>query len=293
MCSDRDWVLTNRGSEISIKQLGSTERIEFDAADTKEWDTIVKTGAVEVLSPSEGNVIRRGTPERAITSRMVRRWKPAEGTGTRPIAKSRWCVHGYEDPDANGLQVFSPTPQTSSIMMFLQLVCCLQFSLQVGDVKNAFCQSNQISRPRGEIYVEPCGGLNLAVGSLVRLRVNVYGLNDAPLAWRRTVVTFIESIGFVKCVLEPCWFVRREAGQVVQMILLEVDDFLIGSHSSGEAKWLEEQLKGRFQFGKYKAIDEAGCDFAGRRVRYLSDRITIDMEKYVLEELQLIKVQRG
>ena len=288
-----EWVMTNRGSEISLKQLDPKEREEFAASDDKEWSTIVKTGAVEVLSPSEGNAVRRSTPERIITSRMVRKWKPAEGTGARPIAKSRWCVHGYKDPDANGLQVFSPTPQTSSIMLFLQVVSSLRFLLQVGDVKNAFCQSNSMARPKGEIFVEPCGGLNLSVGSLVRLRVNVYGLNDAPLAWRRTVVAFIESLGFVKCVLEPCWWVRRETGRVMQMILLEVDDFLIGSKSSTEAEWLEEQLRGRFQFGKYKAIEESGADFAGRRVRYLPDRISVDMEKYILEELQLIKVSRG
>ena len=62
VCSYPDWVLTNRGSEISIKQLSTTEREEFDAADAKEWGTIVSTGAVEVLCPSEANVIRRGTP---------------------------------------------------------------------------------------------------------------------------------------------------------------------------------------------------------------------------------------
>ena len=288
-----EWVLANRSSEISMKQLSEEEKEEFAASDEKEWNTIVNTGAVEVLSPTEGAAIRRNNPERIITSRMVRRWKPAEGTGARPIAKSRWCVHGYKDPDANGLEVFSPTPQTSSIMFFLQLACSLCFSLQVGDVKNAFCQSNSLSRPKGEIFVEPCGGLNLPVGALIRLLVNVYGLNDAPLAWRRTVISFLRSIGFEKCVLEPCWWVRRRGTEVVQMILLEVDDFLIASCSQQDATWLERQLRSRFQFGKYKAIESEGADFAGRRIRVHPDKITVDQEKYILEELEQIKVSRG
>ena len=137
-------------------------------------------GAVEVISPSEARLIRLHHPERVITSRMVRRWKPAEGTGAPPTAKSRWCVHGYKDPDSDHLETYSPTPQTSSITLFLQTVSSLGQRLQVADVKNAFCQSNQMSRPRGDIYVEPCGGLELPVGSLIRLKVNVYGLNDAP-----------------------------------------------------------------------------------------------------------------
>eukprot|EP00959_Pyramimonas_sp_CCMP1952_P020049 423372-Pyramimonas_sp.AAC.1 len=58
----------------------------------------------------------------------------------------------------------------------------------IADVKNAFCQSNPMQRTQGEIYVEPCEGIRVEKGSLIRLLVNVYGLDDAPLAWRKTVV---------------------------------------------------------------------------------------------------------
>eukprot|EP00959_Pyramimonas_sp_CCMP1952_P174773 3652653-Pyramimonas_sp.AAC.1 len=66
-------------------------------------------------------------------------------------------------------------------MLTLQAICSLGWTLEVADAKNAFCQSNRLSRPRGQIFCEPCQGLNLAPGELIELIAPVYGLNDAPL----------------------------------------------------------------------------------------------------------------
>eukprot|EP00959_Pyramimonas_sp_CCMP1952_P106363 2223644-Pyramimonas_sp.AAC.1 len=69
-------------------------------SDDKEWQNMMGSGAVEVIPPREAEAVRRTCPDRIITSRMVRRWKPVEGTFAEPAAKSRWCVHGHKDPDA-------------------------------------------------------------------------------------------------------------------------------------------------------------------------------------------------
>eukprot|EP00959_Pyramimonas_sp_CCMP1952_P324398 6789926-Pyramimonas_sp.AAC.1 len=131
------------------------------------------TGAVEVIPPSKAEVVRKQLPDRIISSRMVRRWKPVEGTFQDPEAKSRWCVHGHRDPDSGSLLVYAPTPQTSSIMMFLQVIMNLGLRADIADVKNAFCQSDPMVRSQGQIYVEPCEGIDLPAGSLILLRVNV------------------------------------------------------------------------------------------------------------------------
>ena len=158
--------------------------------------------------------------------------------------------------------------------------------LEVADVKNAFCQGREMRREGGRLYVEPCDGLELAPGSLIELNVPVYGLIDAPLEWHKTVTEELTSLGFRKCLLEPCWWTRRGSGGVLQMVMIEVDDFLIGSVGRDDMHDLKDQLSARFQFGKYREIDESGAEFAGRRVRCLHDRVTVDQEKYILEELQ-------
>eukprot|EP00959_Pyramimonas_sp_CCMP1952_P045466 949821-Pyramimonas_sp.AAC.1 len=65
---------------------------------------MVESGAAEVLGPKKAEVARKECPDRIISSRMVRRWKPVEGTLKEPEAKSRRRVHGHKDPDAGSLQ---------------------------------------------------------------------------------------------------------------------------------------------------------------------------------------------
>eukprot|EP00959_Pyramimonas_sp_CCMP1952_P176387 3685929-Pyramimonas_sp.AAC.1 len=174
---------------------------------------------------------------------MVRRWKPVEGAFADPDAKSRWRVHGHRGPDSGALAVCAPAPQTSSIMMSLQIAINLGMLGDVADVKNAFCQSDPMRSAQGEIYVEPCDGVDVEPGSLIRHRVNVYGLDDAPMAWRRTVVSYPQEHGFVRSLLEPCWWIRYgSSGEVLNMILLEVEDFMIASSSQESRAWLRSTL---------------------------------------------------
>eukprot|EP00959_Pyramimonas_sp_CCMP1952_P341220 7148245-Pyramimonas_sp.AAC.1 len=135
---------------------------------------MANSGAVEIIAPREAGVIRRERPDRIITSRMVRRWKPVEGAFSEPTAKSRRCVHGHKDPDTGTLYVCSPTPQTSSILVFIQVMMNLGHLGDIADVENAFCQSDPMSRVQGEIYVGPCEGIKVEKGSLIRLLANVY-----------------------------------------------------------------------------------------------------------------------
>ena len=78
-----------------------------------------------------------------------------------------------------------------------------------------------------------------------------------------------------------------------RLVMSEVDDFLIGSMAREDMRELKEKLLARFHFGKYREVDEKGAEVAGRRIRRLHDRVTVDQEKYILEELQAIKLERG
>eukprot|EP00959_Pyramimonas_sp_CCMP1952_P029689 623206-Pyramimonas_sp.AAC.1 len=62
-----------------------------------------------------GHELRRLFPNRVVSSRMARRWKPQPGVHSRPKAKSRWCVRGHEDEDTAELSVYAPTPHMETL----------------------------------------------------------------------------------------------------------------------------------------------------------------------------------
>ena len=187
-CATNDSVfLARSNNEVHPKHLSPDERVAFEAADAAEWKAPVKSGSVKVLDSEVADTVRKERPDWVINSRMVRRLKPQEGTFQKPKVKSRWCDLGHQDPDAADMFTYAPTAQTESIMMFLFLMQLCDLALSIADLKNAFCQSDSLDRSAGPLFVEPCEGLDLPSGSLVQLVAPVYGLNDAPLRWHRTL----------------------------------------------------------------------------------------------------------
>ena len=143
---------------------------------------------------------------------MVRRWKGQEGPFAEAVAKSRWCVRGDQDPDLTRLGTYAPTPQGETLSLFLFLLASFGMKLSISDCKNAFCQSKALVRPAGPLYVRPCAGLPLEPGQLVELVAPVYGLNDAPAAWRQTLTEFLVEEGYRNSLLDPMFVYEASRG---------------------------------------------------------------------------------
>ena len=282
-------LVASRSDEIDVKKLSEDEQKMFEQSDEMEWSAILKTKAVRVIVGQEAATMRKRYPERVLNSRMVRRRKPQPGEGSWK-AKSRWCLAGHGDPDTAELTTFAPTPSTEGMMAFMQAGINMGHHFIFSDVKNAFCQSDKLHRPRGPIFAEPCEGLKLPAGSLIVIEVPVYGLDDAPAAWRNTVTKYLADNGFVRNLVEPCWWMRfNEQGTNEAQILIEVDDFIISALPEMK-KQIKELLHARFKFGKWEE-DEA--EYAGRRIRTSSDRILVDQEKYIKEQIFPVPISKS
>ena len=278
-----------KNSEFCMKNASKEERKGFAESDKAEWKSIIGMNAVRILSKEEAKEVKEKFPHRIISSRMIRRKKPTPGVGCFKY-KSRWCLHGHQDPDTGTFEVFSPTPCTEAITLFFQI--CLNESLKASflDVKNAFCQSNPLKRPRGRIYATPCEGTGLDPSEILEIIVPVYGLDDAPLQWHQTLLDFFFSLGFERTLLEPCWLVKRDKhNRIIGQVIIEVDDLNFGLTESYIPE-LREALEQRFTFGKW---EENEADFAGRHVKVEQDRVTMHQEKYILEKIQTIKLLKG
>ena len=180
-------------------------------------------------------------------------------------------------------------PSTEAIALFFQLSLNLNFQVAFADVKCAFCQSDRLNRPQGDIFVEPCSGLDLPPGSLIKLIAPVYGLEDAPLRWHLTLVSFFETLGFQRSLLEPCWMVKRLHGDVVAQVLIEVDDINVAARKSYLPE-LQKAMNERFKFGKWNFEHS---DFAGRSVSFQADRVLMHQQKYIVEKVFPVRLSKG
>ena len=135
--------------------------------------------------------------------------------------------------------------------------------------------------------MEPCEGLDLPPGSLIQLIAPVYGLNDAPLRWHRTLTNWLIKQGYRKSLLEPCLYVHyAPGGSVDGLILIEVDDLAI-AQTNAEADF-QQRFQAAFRFGKWEKRE---ASYAGRRIRQRDQYVLVDQEKYILEKLHPISLQ--
>ena len=111
--------------------------MQFSKAIETEWQGVLELKAVTVIDPAQADVIREKHIERAISSRLVLRWKETD-TGYK--AKARWCVHGFKDPDIHEIERSCPTPELSSINITLQILASTTSEGTLTDGEKAFMQ---------------------------------------------------------------------------------------------------------------------------------------------------------
>lgn len=171
-------------------------------------------------------------------------------------------------------------------MAALQITASKGWKLELADATNAFCQSDKLSRAKRAIYCEACEGLSLQRGQLIELVAPVYGLNDVPLLWHRTLTGYIQTLGFRKSLLDPCLWLLRRRSRLVSLMVIEVDD-LIFSAEEGVRGEIADKLQSSFHFGKWE-IGES--EYAGKQY---PDRIIVNQEKYILEQVRPMKLDKG
>ncbi|CAE7498867.1 TY1B-DR1 [Symbiodinium sp. CCMP2592] len=285
--------------EVKEKDISQEEWPLWQEEDAAEWNKILASNAVRVLSPEESEKVRvqlaaEGKLDRIIDSRFVRRRKPSEVVGEAPSLKSRFCVRGDQDPDSGELEAYAPTVNTQNLQVILQLAASHKLKGTCGDLKAAFTQSNPLLRVQGKLYFrQPRGGLpNMLPGQLVEIVAGVYGLIGGPAHWRKTLTGFItKDLGYRQSRLDPTVYKLFCGGSLEGLINIEVDDLLC--FGGQEHAMRLARLRERFHFGKFKDLSE-GTMFNGRFLQQYPDgKITVSMEKFILERLSPMTIAVG
>ena len=99
----------------------------------------------------------------------------------------------------------------------MQWVASHKYRLISGDIKTAFLSGDEDVR---NIFISPPDDvrqmLNLDHETVLRLRKAVYGLVNAPKKWWDRLKKSLIEHGFTSCALDPCAFVLRMSGKIME-----------------------------------------------------------------------------
>ena len=295
--------------EIPYDKIGNEDKAAFDQAIQKEWDSWLRYESCKILSVDESQEVEKQNPRRILPSRLVLRNKHAglvdvQGKPLPMKAKARLCIAGHLCPDAatGELQVDSPTIERISTMVFLNMVICSGWLDHwfIGDISNAFLQGAPLE---GEpmFMRQPKQGLpGLKPGQLIQLVKSVYGRPDAPRSWFNELSRIlVEEIGFERSQIDPALFYLRDGTGVCKGVLVvHVDDLMVGGDKSDFTKQAFERLHKRFPFGTWQEVakETSGVTYCGKEIKVvesLGERmIELSQNGFIDGRLDKIEIKR-
>lgn len=266
--------LQKKSKELNHSHNEPALQEQVDDSKVTEWQTLVSKGAVKVISGRQAEHTKEKFSHRFIGSRFVIVRKGAvEGQQIDPTdsntyrVKSRWCLQGHLDPDlddkAESGLLQSPTLSQLGRNTLMQLLASNRWQLQLGDIKGAFLEAGELPQKYRPLYAKmPPGGIpGISSDSVIEVLGNVYGQNDAPVAWYRTFDQVAVSLGWQRSKFDSClYYLRdpRQGNKLCGIMGVHVDDTAVG----GEGKMFElaiKALKERFPYRKWRVGEGEFC----------------------------------
>lgn len=182
-------------------------------------------------------------------------------------------------------ETFSPVVRHSTLRLLFALSVKLGLDISQLDVKTAYLNGYL----KEDIYMyAPEGFVSEMGGKVLKLKKAVYGLKQSALAWYDRVRDVLCKNNFKNCIQEPGLFTKIYK-EVMVILALYVDDFLIFSNSKSETDKLKCILSSEFEIKDLGEVSQyLGMNIVIHRDTY-NYVITVDQQQYI-EEL-LIKFE--
>ena len=244
----------NSGTILNPKQL--------DEAIRKEYDQLEKLGVGEFLEESEAVKISKQTGMKILSSRWVHVQKTPE------LVRSRLVVCDYRSCGLSSLRenLYAPTAGIVALRMCLALAQWFNWDVFTLDVSTAFLYAVLLEEERQIITLPPSAQDARGRKLFMRLRKALYGLRRAPLAWFRTLSSFLKEIGGEPTSITTVFRYHYEGKNALALVYVD-DVCTVGDRSL--ASWVIQKLQDRFQIkptGHIPAGRAGGLQYLGREV---------------------------
>lgn len=113
------------------------------------------------------------------------------------------------------------------------------------DVKTAFLHGNleeTIYMKQPEVFIKKGDE-----GKVCLLKKSSYGLKQSPRQWNLRFDSFMKTVGFKRCVKDPCVYLKEGKDGDSVYLLFYVDNMLIATKCKREILKLKEVLKSEFE----------------------------------------------
>ena len=295
---DTGAVQSSRKEYIWSKMSPSQKKLWGEAAE-KGWKVYLENQAVQVLSMSESNQVRRDLARRKETDRiLVPRFVCTDKhdgvrTASNPLpvkASSRLVVPGFRDRSnlEGSLRRDAPTGSRLAQHFLFSIAAFHTFwNVISADVKSAFLKGDPYMNR--ELYLTSTNPkvsppLPLQQGQLCRVLKGIFGLADAPREWWLRLSRCLQEHGWSRTLVDGAMWIlwgptssSSDVRPIEGLIVAHVDDLLLIAGSPIAEKSLAA-VGQELGFGSQDMNDFVWC---GKRIRRAEDgTVRLSMVEY-------------
>ncbi|MBW0579519.1 hypothetical protein O181_119234 [Austropuccinia psidii MF-1] len=184
--------------------------------------------------------------------------------------KARLCAQGFTQ--AMGIdfsKTYAPTGRLNSLRTLIAFACVNKLQFHQIDIKSAFLNAQL----KETVYLAVPQGLQIDKQKFcLRLNKAIYGLRQAPLAWYERLKTWLRSVKFAVCTLDPCVFYR--AGSIPVWLYVHVDNIGIFSKDTSIFK---TKISKEFNITDIGAADL----MLGVKIRQTENGMSLDQQHFI------------
>ena len=113
------------------------------------------------------------------------------------------------------------------------------------DVSTAFLHgelTEEVYMKQPDKFIEP-GKEHL----VCRLKHSIYGLKQSPRCWNHALDSQLKEMGFKQTSSDPCLYDHFDSEGVMFLVVVYVDDIVLGGRSKAKMNAVKEQLSQKFE----------------------------------------------
>ena len=233
----RDYVCMMSSTKIPTsynQAMSSNDADEWKQAMDDEINSLIVNKTYDLVPLPEG--------KKPVGGRWVFNIK--DGPDESEVFKARFVAKGFTQVKGmDYFETFSPTVKMTSIRVFMQLAAEYDLFISQMDVKTAF-----LNAPIDcEIYVQQPKGYEKPGGLVCKLNKSLYGLKQSGRNWNNTLNKFFSENEFTQSRVDPCVYFRKSDDMCVAIIVVWVDDLIIGTREVELLNEIKGLLKSRFK----------------------------------------------
>ena len=128
---------------------------------------------------------------------------------------------------------------------------------------------------------------------LLEVLKGIFGLPDAPRGWFVELAGFlVGTLGFVAHRLDAAFFLLWEAGKLICIIIVHVDDLALAHDGSAKMMNLVRQLREKYRFGSWEKLWDKpeGANYTGKKLRIIDEeKIGVSMPDFINGRLDYVE----